>query len=73
MTKIKLSVKEMKRISLILSKQINESKSIIENTEKKIFSTKDRKDFVRERQNEDLQFLETIKTKFDIETFGRNG
>ena len=71
MPKIKLSVKEMKRISLILSKQINESKSIIANTEKKIFSTKDRKDFVRERQNEDLEFIELIKNKFDIELFGR--
>ena len=71
MPKIKLSVKEMKRISLILSKEINSSKSVIANTEKQIFSTKDRKDFVRERQNEDLEFIELIKNKFDSETFAR--
>ena len=67
MPKIKLSVKEMKRISFILSKQINESKSIIANTEKLIFSTKDRKDFVRKRQNKDLEFIESIKNKIDSE------
>ena len=68
MAKVKLSVKEMKRISFILGKEIRASKATINN---KIFE--DRKKVVEETQLEDLQFLETMKAKFDIETFGRNG
>ena len=73
MAKVKLSVKEMKRISFILGKEIRASKAIINNTSKQEFKLEDRKKVVEETQLEDLQFLETMKAKFDIETFGRNG
>ena len=71
MPKIKLSVKEMKRASLVLSKEIQYSKAVNENTKKQIFSTKDKKDEVLEKQKNDIEFLEGIKNKFDIELFGR--
>ena len=73
MPKVKLSVKEMKRLSFILGKEIRASKATINNTSKQDFKLEDRKKVVEETQLEDLQFLETMKEKFDIETFGRNG
>ena len=73
MPKIKLSVKEMNRISIIIKNKIEEKKGLIKNLENQKFSSLMRKESVKHLQREDLLFLELIKEKFDIETFGKNG
>ena len=73
MAKVKLSNKEIRRTSLILGKEIEAKKATIENTKNQEFSPKERKAEVLEMQKNDVHFLETIKEKFDIETFGKNG
>ena len=73
MPKIKMSVKELQRISLILNRELKAKKSNIENLKKQEWAKEDRQEMQVQRSEEDLRFVELIKEKIDIELFGRNG
>ena len=73
MAKPKLKNKEIRRLSFLVSREIEKSKKNLENTRNQIFDSTVKKRFYIEQQEEDISFLKEIKEKLDIETFGRHG
>ena len=73
MAKIKLSFKEIKRLSLILEKEINIKMKKLANMNEQNFQSEERKKALLKVQSDDLDFVNIIKEKFDSEIFGRNG
>ena len=73
MPKVKLSIKELKRLSLILGKEIEAKNKTLQNMENQGFQSEERKKALIKMQSDDLDFVNCIKEKFDSETFGRNG
>ena len=72
MPKIKLSTKQLKRVSIVISKEIEAKKATIKNTEKQEFAVGERKEEIQMMQENDLEFLKIIKEIVDSETFGKN-
>ena len=72
MPKIKLSLRELKRLSILLSKEIKAKKTKEKNAEKQSFKTEEKKEFYHYLRCLELEFLEGIKEKIDLETFARN-
>ena len=72
MPKIKLSLRELKRLSILLSKEIKATKANEKNAENQSFKTEEKKEFYNSLRCLELEFLEGIKEKIDSETFGRN-
>lgn len=73
MVKIKLSFKEIKRLSLILEKEMNIKMKNLTNMNEQNFQSEERKKALLKVQSDDLDFVNIIKEKFDSEIFGRNG
>ena len=73
MPKIKLSFKEIKRLSLILEKEMNIKMKNLTNMNEQNFQSEERKKALLKVQSGDLDFVNIIKEKFDSEIFGRNG
>lgn len=73
MPKIKLSFKEIKRLSLILEKEMNIKMKNLTNMNEQNFQSEERKKALLKVQSDDLDFVNIIKEKFDSEIFGRNG
>ena len=71
MPKIKLSVKEMRRISLIIGRDIQSKKATLENVKKQEWCNDEKKKIQISLIEKDISFVELIKEKFDSETFGR--
>ena len=72
MPKIKLSLRELKRLSILLSKEIKATKANEKNAENQSFKTEEKKEFYHYLRCSELEFLEGIKEKIDSETFGKN-
>ena len=72
MPKIKLSVTELKRLSNVLSKELNSKKAELNAIEKQIWNSEERKNHFRDLQETNIKNLEIIKEKIDSETFGKN-
>ena len=73
MPKIKLSVKELKRLSKILEKEMDAKMKTLTNMKEQNFQSEERKEALIKLQSDDLDFVNVIKEKFDSELFGRNG
>lgn len=73
MPKVKLSIKELNRLSLILDKELKAKKTTLNNMQNQEFQSEERKKALMKLQSDDFEFVNAIKEKFDIETFGRNG
>ena len=73
MPKVKLSIKELDRLSLILDKELKAKKTTLNNMQNQEFQSEERKKALIKLQSYDFEFVNAIKEKFDIETFGRNG
>lgn len=71
--KIKLSIKELKRLSKILEKEMDAKTTTLTNMKKQSFQSEERKESLMKLQSDDLDFVSLIKEKIDIELFGRNG
>ena len=72
MPKIKLLLRELKRLSSLLSKEIIATKAKEINAENQILKTEEKKEFYHSLRCLELEFLEGIKEKIDSETFGKN-
>jgi len=73
MPKIKMSVKELQRISLILNRDLKSKKAEIQNLKKQEWANEQRQEMQVQRSEQDLLFVELIKEKIDVEIFGKNG
>lgn len=71
MAKVKLTVKELKRISFVLSREIRSQSSSVENIKRQEWSNEQRQEQQLLILEGDVEFLTEIKNKIDIETFGR--
>ena len=71
MPKIKLSIGEIHRVSMILNKEVEVSKKELINTNLQTFRKIDTKQAVINAKTADLQLLELIKEKFDLEIFAK--
>ena len=73
MPKIKMSIKELQRISLILNRDLKSKKAEIQNLKKQEWANEQRQEMQVQRSEQDLLFVELIKEKIDVEIFGKNG
>jgi hypothetical protein len=71
MPKIKLRIGEIHRISMILKKEVEVSKKDLINLKNQNFKREDSKQAVVNAKTADLQLLELIKEKFDLEIFAK--
>lgn len=71
MPKIKFSIKELKRISLIIASDVQTKKATLENIKKQEWSNEQRQENQILMIEDDISFVKRIKEKIDSETFGR--
>lgn len=72
MPKIKFSLQELQRISLIIERDIRNKKSNIRNLKTQEWSDEDRQKRQIELSEKDFEFVVLIKEKIDSKTFGKN-
>lgn len=68
MPKIKLSLKELERISRLLEKDLTEKSSSLKNMKKQNFQSEER---LVNMQVDDIEFINVIREKIDSKTFGK--
>ena len=72
MPKIKFTVSELKRLSNVISKELNSKKAELNAIEKQTWNSEERKNHFRDLQETNIKNIEIIKEKIDSETFARN-